>query len=276
MAKKIKKTILIWAATTLLSTNLWAVRPFVTDDSAVIGYKRMELANWLYRTDGSFEVWHSLNYGLTDRTELTLAGIHGALRSEAGDQWKYAYTAPLVQLKHLFRDHEPNGLPGISLAIGSDLPFGNRPFRRQDDYSAFKAPGHGGFWFVAVTQCFGKNEELLIHANVGGTYLREGGQNLRGSVWGLGTQLKVHRNWFGIAEVFNGDPYIRDATGYAYQVGFRYFVTDDLQFDLAYGSGFGGKNELRSGWWVSGGIRWVLNFDRMRTRKFSPQGRRIK
>jgi len=30
---------------------------------------------------------------------------------------------PLVQAKFLFREYEPNGLPGVGVAIGADMPW---------------------------------------------------------------------------------------------------------------------------------------------------------
>lgn len=46
----------------------------------------------------------------------------------------------------------------------------------------------------------------------------------------------------GIAEIFHGDSYIGD-TGGAYQVGFRYFISEKVQIDATVGSGLWGDNK---------------------------------
>ena len=265
-----KKIFLILAAIAVLAAGpAHAVRPFITDDATLIGHKRLELANWFYATKGSVEVWHSLSYGFTDWAELIVAGFHGALQSEVTDGWKYAFTAPLLQAKFLIRDYEPNGLPGLTFAIGSDLPWGNEPFEGE----GFKAPGYGAFGFFSITQCIGEDEDILIHGQLGGTYLRDSGEDKTGLVWGIGTQFRVYKGFHGIAELVNGDPYAAASTGYLYQAGFRQFVTDDFQFDLAYGSTLGGKDEFGANSWISGGVRWVFNFNK--SNKFAPNGRRL-
>ena len=180
----------------------FAVRPFITDDAAITGFKRSELASWIFASKTGTEFWHSANLGLTDWCELTVAGFWGRSKYENnGETFKEpSYTLPLLQAKLLFRAYEPNGLPGIGIAVGADMPWGK---------GAFVPDGYAAFGCLLLTQCFGNNENVLIHAQAGGTYLKnkESKENLKGLVFGIGTQVKVYRGFHLIGEVVNGDPY---------------------------------------------------------------------
>jgi len=281
MKNYVKKSwlLLIFVA---ITTQSIAVRPFVTDDASVIGFRRAEVASWFYGTSDTREVWLSFNYGITHWFEINLIGVQGAQRGliDGEYSWRYAWTAPLLQAKFLIRDFEPNGLPGVTFAIGSDLPFGNRPFSTSEDYGpAFRAPRPGALGFFSFTQAIGMEEQLLFHASVGATWLHDNPdpeENDWGLIWGVGTQFTTGlRNLYGIAEFISGDPYIRGQGGFAWQLGARYFISDNFQFDLGFGGGLGGDGDLREGNWLTGGFRWVLNFDRQNRHQFSRQGRRV-
>jgi hypothetical protein len=259
------KLLLSSAVLVALATHpIRAVRPFITDDGAIIGYKRSELASWTFVTNSSAEFWHSANFGVHERLELTVAAFWGYSKSEDDVRREFSYTIPLVQAKYLFRDYEPNGLPGLTIAAGSDLPFGK---------GAFVAGGYGAFIFGSATQCLGEDENVLIHLNAGGTYLRENQENLKGFTWGIGTQIKTYKGLHIVAEIVSGDPYIHNA-GFAYQLGLRHFVSDFLQFDVAFGKGVSGNNRMPS--WVSGGVRYVLPFGKPdENSTFAPNGRKV-
>ena len=144
------------------------------------------------------------------------------------------------------------------------MPWGKGPY---------VANGYGAFAFASVTQCIGKDENLLIHGQVGGTWETYMENNKRkhsgGVVFGLGTQVKIYKGFHGIAEIVNGDPYIQNA-GAMFQVGVRQFINDDLQVDCAFGSGIG-KNSAN--YWITAGIRWVIPFKNSGT--YASNGRRI-
>ena len=161
-----------------------------------------------------------------------------------------SFTLPLLQAKFLLRPYEPNGWPGVGIAVGTDLPWGK---------GAFVSDGYGAFACMLFTQCFGRDDNLLIHAQAGGSYLKnkESKENFSGFVFGLGTQVKVYKGFHLVGEIVNGDPYEYGA-GSMYQLGIRQFVSDELQVDLVFGKGFGGDNRMSA--WISGGIRYVLSF----------------
>ena len=240
---------------TMLSTQpVFAVRPFITDDAALTGFKRSELASWIFTGQSGTEIWHSANFGLTDWAELTIAGIWGSGKHESnGEKFKkLSYMLPLIQAKFLFRNYEPNGLPGIGMAVGADMPWGK---------GVFVSDGCTAFGCLLLTQCLGKDENVLIHAQAGGTYLRKKAskENLTGLVFGLGTQVKVYKGFHLIGEVVNGDPYDHGA-GSMYQLGIRQFISEKLQIDCAYGNKLKGASGVAS--WLTAGFRYVVSFDK--------------
>jgi len=250
-----KKTILIIAAYILFVPQIWAARPLITDDGAITEFKCIELANWLLIDKYSGQLWHSVSIGLHDRVELSVDMYWGYDKSEDDNLAKMSFTAPLLQTKILIRDYEPDGFSGMAVAVGSNLPFGK---------GAFVPSGYGAFAFAALTQCIGKEENVLIHANLGGTYIRENGKNHSGITWGIGTQVKVYKGFHFVGEFVSGDPYIHDdehfhGIGFAYQLGICQFISDKLQFDFTFGNGIGGgKNRMP--FWISSGINYVLSF----------------
>ena len=245
-----KRILILAVATMYFVPQIKAVRPFITDDGAIIGYRRMEIANWLLIDKGSGQLWHSANIGLHERVELTVAMFWGYDKSGGDNHTRMSVTAPLIQTKFLLRDYIPNGLPGMTIAVGSNLPYGA---------GAFVPGGYGTFAFTSITQCIGKEENVLIHANFGGTYLREDRQNYAGFTWGIGTQVKVCKGLHFVGEFISGDPYEHNA-GIGYQLGIRQFISDKLQIDCAFGNGIGGgKNKPPL--WISSGVRYVLSLN---------------
>ena len=265
MTKKIRKTILSMAASVLFMPQVWAVRPFITDDAALIGKRRFELANWGYYSRNGLELWHSVNNGLFDCCELTVAGVWGF-----DNEKMFTGTFPLLQAKFLFRDYEPNGIPGITCAVGSNIPIGK---------GTFVASGHGVFAFTSITQCIGIDEQLLLHLQLGGTFLHNNDidektgkkiGNQTGFVWGLGAQTKIYKGLHLVSELVQGDPYDAQAP-MMYQLGIRQFVSDKLQFDFAFGGAF--KDTGRSNLWVTAGVRYVLDLNK--NSKYARNGRKI-
>ena len=251
----------------MLSVNpVQAVRPFITDDAAMSGFRRSELSSWVFSSKAGTEVWHSANWGFTHWAELTIAGFWGRSRFETdggGTINEWSYTMPLLQAKFLIRDYEPNRWPGITVAVGTDMPWGK---------GGFVSGGPNAFAFASVTQCLGKDENLLFHAQIGITHLRNRitQENFAGLVFGIGTQVKIFRGFHFIGEIVNGDPY-EHGLGSMYQLGIRQFINNELQFDLAFGAGISG--ETRASTWLTAGVRYVLSFNQ--NDQFAANGRRI-
>ena len=86
--------------------------------------------------------------------------------------------------------------------------------------------------------------------------LKTSRENLKGLVFGLGTQVKVYKGFHLIGEVVNGDPYEHGA-GSMYQLGIRQFVSEKLQIDCAFGNGISGDTKASS--WFTAGFRYVVS-----------------
>lgn len=239
---------------TISTFKSYAVRPFITDDARVVGIRLGQYETWLRFDQHAWQHWNMVAYGPSKRLELALGFVHGvdAPRSELKG---YSYAIPLIQAKYLLREYKPNKLPGVALVAGSFLPGGK---------GAFKAPGYGTFGFLAITQCFGEDENVLIHGNIGFNYVKYATSNYSVMTWGLGTQIKTIGGLHAIAEVFSGDPYV-PGSGLAYQAGFRHFVSDFVQLDITIGQGISGENKLPL--WYGGGIRLVTDWFDKRHKK---------
>jgi hypothetical protein len=231
---------------TAIVTKTYAVRPFITDDAAVVGYRLAQLETWMMFDRFSSQHWFMLGYGLHKRFELSVGAIYGNDRPDP-ERSEFSYAMPLLQAKFLFREYQPNKLPGVALAAGTFLPTGK---------GGFVPPGYGAYSFLTVTQCFGEDENVLIHGNIGANYLYVNKEDQLVAIWGLGTQIKAYKGLHVVGEIFSGDPYV-PGTGLAYQTGFRYFVSSRIQIDATMGQGLAGQNKMP--FWAGFGARFVIN-----------------
>ena len=228
-------------------TDAQAVRPFITDDARVVGLRLAQCETWLRLDKHAWQQWAMFAYGPTKKWELALGFVHG-VEIPGTEKKQYSYAIPLIQAKYLIREYVPNKTPGIAIAAGSFLPGGR---------GVFKAPGYGAFGYVSLTQCFGKEEQVLIHANIGSSYLQYSSNDYHAVMtWGIGTQIRTLGGLHLIGELFSGDPYV-PGSGLAYQTGFRHFVSNFVQLDLTAGQGISGDNKLA--FWYGGGIRVVTD-----------------
>ena len=221
------------------------VRPFITDDSRVVGNKLTQLESWTRFDKHAAEHWILGAYGPTNWLELTVGGVWGSEFDSEGNTLSYGL--PLLQAKFLLRPYESGSWPGLGAVVGTFLPYGK---------GGLRADGYGTFGFLTVSQCFGPQEDVLIHANVGANYLRVNGENELLNTWGLGSQIRTLKGFHLVGEVFSGDPYI-PGSGISWQAGFRHFFSDELQIDGTVGKGISGEVTLPL--WVSVGIRLVFN-----------------
>ena len=224
------------------------VRPFITDDSRVVGRRLAQAESWVRIDRHASQHWVLGAYGPTEWLELTAGGVWGA--DTPPGEATLAYALPLVQAKMLFRPYQPGKGPGVGMVVGSFLPFGT---------GTFKPRGYGSFGYLTLSQCFGEGEKLLLHANTGLNYLHVAGENELLHTWGFGTQVKTIGGFHLVGEFFSGDPYV-PGSGTAWQVGFRHFFSDMLQIDMTLGEGVGGAEPLPL--WGSAGVRIVFDWFR--------------
>ena len=240
-----RKLFLISLILIITATKTYAVRPFITDDAAVVGHRLFQLETWTLFDKYSGQHWNMLAYGPHKRLEVAIGAVWGYERLQPG-QLKFSYAMPLLETKFLFHEYRPNKPPGVALAVGTFLPVGKGGFVPQ---------GYGSYAFLAVTQCFGKDENVLIHGNIGVNYLYVNKDNQFLPVWGVGTQIRAYKGLHVVGEIVAGDPYV-PGTGLAYQAGFRYFINDLIQVDVEVGQGLAGKNKVP--FWIGCGARFVM------------------
>lgn len=230
--------------TFIVSIKAFAVRPFITDDARVVGWRLGQYESWLRFDKHAYQHWNMVAFGPSNRWEFALGFVHGLASSET-KQRHYSYAIPLVQAKFLINEYKPNKAPGIAVAAGTFLPGG---------IGEFKAPGFGGFAYLALTQSFGEKDKYLFHGNIGVNHVKYPTSNYTVLTWGFGTQIRTFGGLHLVGEVFSGDPYV-PGSGMAYQAGFRHFISDLFQLDITIGQGIAGENQLP--FWGGVGIRLV-------------------
>lgn len=234
------------AALLTVSSDARAIRPFVTDDAHTVGRGRVQLETYFRRDRASLQHWVLPAVGPVPWLELTLGAVHGAagLGSKT-EKPRYALAGPLLQSKLLLHEAIPNHLPGVGIVVGGLLPAGR---------GGFEAAGWNGFSYLAVTQAFFKEDDLLFHFNVGLNAVSADGLTPLKATWGVGTQVETLFDFHLIGEIFSGDPYTAGSGG-AFQVGFRQIYNDHLQLDGTVGAGVFGDVLLPV--WFSTGVRIV-------------------
>ncbi|MFN4082062.1 MAG: transporter [Bacteroidia bacterium] len=226
------------------SAGVFAVRPFITDDARVVGYRLAQYEGWTRFDRFGGEFWSMVAYGPNRFLELSLGGVTG-YELHQNKRPDFTAAAPLVQAKFLFNEYSDGKPPGFGLVAGTFLPYG---------FGELRPSGYGSFAFATISQCIGKNENVLIHANVGANFVDFKDNNSLVYTWGYGTQIKAYKGFHLVAEHFSGDPYV-PGTGMAIQVGFRHFFSDNFQIDGTYGKGISGEFVLPH--WFSFGVRIV-------------------
>ncbi|WP_247233458.1 hypothetical protein [Telluribacter sp. SYSU D00476] len=222
------------------------VRPFITDDARVVGARLAQLETWFRGDREASQQWVMAAYGPNNRLEVSIGGVFGIERHEENRGGTFAYALPLLQAKYLIRPYAPGRGPGFGIVAGSFLPAGK---------GSFRPTGYGTFSFATISQCFGEEENVLLHLNTGFNYLHVDGANEVLPTWGFGTQIKTIGGFHLVGEIFSGDPYVPGA-GMSYQAGYRHFFSDLFQIDMTFGKGLAGANPLPL--WFSAGARIVF------------------
>ena len=208
-----------------------AVRPFVTDDAAVVGKNLLLLETSLRRDKERLQNLTILSYGPTEELELAVGFTNGVFL-EGDNSWKYSVAGPLAQAKFLLTEGKSNGYPGVALVVGAGAPYGSNDFGN---------PSWSEFVYLAFTESLGEKERILIHANIGINNSKPDDAWKYATTWGIGTQIRLFGGLHYVGEIYHGDPYAGDAGG-AFQTGIRYFVSELIQIDATGGSGLWGDN----------------------------------
>jgi hypothetical protein len=181
-------------------------------------------------------------FGPTENLELTAGWVDG-FEHGRGEPRVFSVQGPLLQVKYLLVAAKPNATPGLAAVVGGSPAWGSQ---------AFKPDSSREFIYIAMTESLGDAERVAIHGNLGFTTTN----SHTVTTWGLGTQVRVKGGWNAIFEVFQNDPYAGD-TGGAFQTGFRYIFSDNLQLDMTGGTGLWG--DPRPSAYYGMGIRMVTD-----------------
>lgn len=218
----------------------YAIRPFVTDDARVVGGRQAQVETWLQGKDE--QLAHNVlgALGPIDWLEITTGFVHGGDYSRDGG---YSIVGPLFQLKALASESRSSGLPGVAFAAGVVPTVGE---------GVFKHEGAATFAYMALTQTL-YNEDLLLHFNFGVASADERRHWTTTATGGFGFQARLLGGLHGVGEVYYGDPYDPVPARPESQLGFRYILSDTVQFDGTVGKAMDGNDRH---WWTLG-IRLV-------------------
>ena len=223
-----------------IPADLFAVRPFVTDDARVVGDHQAQLETSVRYSQDTFSNLNLFAFGPTEKSEVTVGWVNG-FPLDVESNRSFSITGPLMQFKYLLWEAKPNRYPGFALVGGAAPPWGRGDFR----------PGRWSeFAFAAVTESLFDKERVLIHGNIGISTTNPASVG----TWGLGTQIRMIGGLNAVLEVFYNDPYA-GKTGGAYQVGFRQIFSDSVQLDMTVGSGLFGSEQIST--FIGMGLRIV-------------------
>jgi hypothetical protein len=252
------KIALILLIFTFNPSSLWAVRPFVTDDARITDVRQLEFETWTEFARSSSEVTlgQHIMTGFSFTEWLQVIGGFGL--GHDFDANEIVMTNPVIQPKFLLWQAYDDGFPGLALATGITLPYGQGAY--YDDAT--------GYYAMAMTTTRLFKDWLLIHLNLGQIFAKEKNEStISRHYWGLGFDIGiVNIDYRLIAEAYAGDPFEALGPDLAFQAGFRWLKNDFLNYDLTFGTQPElNENGNRSGrWegWAQIGVR--LLFDNFR------------
>jgi len=248
-----RKIVLTGFILAVISAQTFAVRPFITDDAAVTGHRQFQLETWTLFDRNASEHWMMWGYGPLENLEVAIGLLWGHDRVNN----RLSLAAPLLEAKYLFRPYESGRGPGLAISAGTFLPFGSGDF--QEDY-------WGAYSIFILTQALGRDESILIHGNLGMNFLNTTNRREHWTpFWGLGTQIRTFGGLHLVGEIISGDPYV-PASGLAYHVGFRHFISDYFQVDLTFGDSLQ-RGEYALPFWFGFGVRLVFCPERRQARR---------
>jgi len=237
----------IMALALLIAEPAMAVRPFVTDDARVAGRGTALLETSIRWDKTLLQNLNIATLGFTERLEATL-GFTDGIPLEGEGEGHFGASGPVFQLKALLFEAQPNRTPGLAISAGATAPYGA---------AGLRVPSWTEFFYAAVTESLGEKERVLIHANLGFVSTRPEEERRKTiTTWGIGAQIRLIGGLHSVSEIFYGDPYSGEEGG-AFQVGFRHFISENIQVDATVGSGLWGSPRVET--FVGFGFRIVFD-----------------
>lgn len=228
-----------------------AVRPFVTDDARIVYQGQLEVESYAGITVSKgqkpgFNIRSLQGMSLTDRFEL----IAGGMGLEYHDQ-QITVDDLVFQPKYvLYRSF--GAIPSVSVASALLIPLsGNR-----QQWNSYTMAHVSWFLFTPQGSPDPYDNGLAVHLNLGTKSQYDagpGGRYTSKLYWAAGFEaITFTREVRFLGEVFNGDPFSFSEEFPAYQTGFRWYKTPNVQMDLVWrGIGDGSRAtgiEIAPGW----------------------------
>ncbi|MDQ5986351.1 MAG: hypothetical protein CSYNP_02072 [Syntrophus sp. SKADARSKE-3] len=215
----------------------------VVDDANVLDTKAAAF-DTLIRRDG--EHLHNvtqLSLGLLNNLEIAIAFGSGFFL-EGENSWKYSLAGPSGQVKYRLMEGKPNGLPGVAVVAGVVTPYGT---------NGFGNPSWGDYAYLTLTESLGEKDRVLIHGNIGITYMKPDDYWRYATTWVVGTEVRLFSGLHYLGEIYHGDPIGGDYGG-AFQTGLRYCFNEKIQVDVTGGTGLWGDKKPSTFFGI--GLRW--------------------
>ncbi len=242
-----------------MNAESWAVRPFVTDDARIVNIGQLETESWaeMRLARGSapgFHVASLQGYSPTDRLEI-IAGVIGLDYQER----RLSLDDIVFQPKYLIYRSFNSLIPSVSAAAAFLSPIsGNR--QQWNNYAMFHAS-----WFLFTPQGSPDpyDNGLAIHVNLGmkGQYdAGLGGRQTAKPYWAIGFEtITFAREIRFLGEIFNGDPFLYQEEFPAFQTGFRWYKSSNVQWDLVVGGARTHEALSQMNYTVQIGFRWLFD-----------------
>jgi hypothetical protein len=225
-----------------------AVRPFITDDARISSPGEIAIETSLRIDKERFQNLNVISFGIIKNLEGSFNFIDGFMREDKTKNI-LSIAGPGFQLKYLFTDGKTSSFPATGLAAGASPPFGWGS-------DSFANSSWSNYVYLAVTKFFFKDQEKLnLHINMGFNNSYEERRINTSWSWGVGVQMHLLNKLYLCTEIYQGDPYAI-TPGALYQVGLRYFLSSNIQMDMATGKGLYGDPML--GQYFSCGLRYVF------------------
>lgn len=231
-----------------------AVRPFVTDDARIVYKGQLETESYTgltmtHRDKPTIEARSLQGMSLTDRLEIIAGGFGFTYQADQARPLDM-----LIQPKYVvYRSF--GAIPSISVAAASLFPLsGNR-----QQWNSYAMAHASWFLFTPEGSADPYDNGLAIHINLGTKSQYDAGPATYRSklYWAAAFEaITFTREIRFLGEIFSGDPFTYEEKFPAYQTGFRWYKTPEVQMDFVFRGVRDGSERTRSSSGAEVGPGW--------------------
>lgn len=231
-----------------------AVRPFVTDDARIVYKGQLETESYAgltltHRDKPTIEARFLQGMAVTDRLEIIAGGFGFTYQDNQAHPLDM-----LIQPKYVvYRSF--GAIPSISVAAASLFPLsGNR-----QQWNSYAMAHASWFLFTPDGSTDPYDNGLALHINLGTKSQYDAGPaTYRSKLYWAGAfeVITFTREIRFLGEVFSGDPFTYEEKFPAFQTGFRWYKTPEVQMDLVFRGVRDGSDQTRSSSGAEVGPGW--------------------